>query len=154
MKVTRSYWLGLSSGFILSAMLALIISPLQGQALALQTSHTVPTPQNLQTQQNLSSASPVTPQDAVPNPGSTHAVQGPPSDTQNSTQIERNFVIPKGASSESIADMLVAQGLIKDKVAFIERAHQMGVESKFRAGTFNLSLGLTPEELIHRLVKN
>ena len=150
MKVTRSYWLGLSSGFVLSAMLALVISPLQGQALSLQTSHSLQTPQN---QQNQSSASSLSSQDALPNVGPTHTVQAPPLNAQNS-QIERSFVIPEGTSSERIADLLVAQGLIKDKVAFLEKAHQMGVESKFRAGTFNLSLGLTPEELIHRLVKS
>lgn len=150
MKVTRSYWLGLSSGFILSAMLAMVISPLQGQALSLQTSHSL---QNQQTKQTLSSASSLSSQGDLPNVGSTQTVQAPPLNTQNSTQIERNIVIPQGASSERIADLLVAQGLIKDKAAFLERAHQMGVESKFRAGTFNLSLGLTPEELIHRLVK-
>ena len=33
MKVTRSYWLGLGSGLILSAMLAVVLSPQQGQAV-------------------------------------------------------------------------------------------------------------------------
>ena len=154
MKVTRSYWLGLSSGFILSAMLALVISPLQGQALSLQNPTTLQTPQNSQTQENKSPTSPMTPQNAFSNASSAHTVQDPSLNTQNATKIELNFVIPQGASSERIADLLVAQGLIKDKVAFLEKAHQMGVESKFRAGTFNLSRGLTPKELINRLVKN
>ena len=154
MKVTRSYWLGLSSGFILSAMLALVISPLSGQALSLQNPNPLQTPQNSQTQENQSSTSTMTPPNTFSNSSAAQTVQGPPLNPQNASKIEQNFVIPHGSSSERIADLLVAQGLIKDKVAFLQKAHQMGVESKFRSGTFNLSLGLTPEELINRLVKN
>ena len=154
MKVTRSYWLGLSSGFILSAMLALVISPLQGQALSLQNPKTLQTPQNSQTQDNQSSTSTMTPPNTLSNASAAQTVQGLPLNPQNAIKIEQDFVIPQGSGAERIADLLVAQGLIKDKVVFLEKAHQMGVESKFRSGTFNLALGLTPEELINRLMKN
>lgn len=142
MKVTRSYWLGLGSGLILSAMLTLVISPQQGQAVIPQEPAPVPPVEQQATTQPLAQPS-----------VSTQPSQGQPPNTQSSTQIEQNFIIPKGASSEQIADLLVAQGFIKDKESFLVSAHQMGVESQFRAGTITLSLGLTSEELINRLLK-
>ncbi len=142
MKVTRTYWLGLGSGLILSAMIALVLSPEQGQAVTLPTPSPVPSVQQQETTQPLAQPS----QDQPPNtPSSTP--------TPTPTTTAQDFIIPKGTSSEKIADLLVAQGFIKDKASFLESVHQMGVESKFRAGTFTLSLGLTTEELIRRLLK-
>jgi len=140
MKVTRTYWLGLGSGLILSAMIALVLSPEQGQAVTLPTPSPVPSVQQQETTQPLAQPS----QDQPPNT---------PSSTPTPTTTAQDFIIPKGTSSEKIADLLVAQGFIKDKASFLESVHQMGVESKFRAGTFTLSLGLTTEELIRRLLK-
>jgi len=138
MKVTRSYWLGLGSGLILSAMLTLVISTQQGQAVMPQEPSSVP---------------PVKQQATAQPSIATQLSQGQPPNTQSSTQTEQNFIIPAGASAERIADLLVAQGLIKDKASFLVGAHQMGVERQFRAGTFTLSLGLTSEEVIQRLLK-
>ena len=138
MKVSRSYWLGLGSGLILSAMLALLISPQQRHATMPQEPYTVP---------------PIK-QPATTLPPVVAAKLADPSSTpQPSVSNQQSFIIPKGASSERIADLLVAQGFIKDKESFVVGAHQMGVESQFRAGTFTLSLGLTTEELIHRLLR-
>jgi hypothetical protein len=138
MKVTRSYWLGLGSGLILSAMLTLVISPNQEQAVTPQEPSSVPPAKQQATTQPLAGG----------------AKQADPSSTaQPAVSTQQNFIIPKGASSERIADLLVAQGFIKDKESFLVGVHQMGVESQFRAGTFTLSLGLTSEELIHRLLK-
>lgn len=153
MKVTRSYWLGLGSGLILSAMLILVISPQQGQAVIPQE----PSSGSAVHEQ----LSPIKEGANQPDPSpasqpivSNQTSQGASSNTQNpANTIEQPFVIPSGVSSEWIADLLVAQGFLKDKASFSERAHQMGVESKFRAGTFSLSRGLTPEELIQRLLK-
>jgi Predicted periplasmic solute-binding protein len=142
MKVTRSYWLGLGSGFILSAMLAAAIVPLQGQALNPNSSAMS---QNSQPQTNQTPLSSQTQQTIKPQEISPSA---------DSSSIERNFVIPQGSSLGWIADQLVAQGLIKNKMDFLATAHQMGVEVKFKAGTFKLSLGLTPEEIIRRLLKS
>ena len=154
MKVTRSYWLGLGSGLILSAMLTLIISPQQGQAVIPQEPPSVPpVKQQATTQPIAGEAKQADPPSTAQPSVSTQLSQSQPPNTQSSTQIEQNFIIPKGASSERIADLLVAQGFLKDKESFLVGAHQMGVESQFRAGTFTLSLGLTSEELIHRLLK-
>lgn len=136
MKVTRSYWLGLGSGLIISAMLTLVILPQQGQAV-------IP--------QELTSVPPV--KQEISQPLVAEKKADPLSVAEPTISAQQDFIIPKGASSEKIADLLVAQGLIKDKKSFLVDAHQMGVESQFKAGTFTLSLGLTTEELIHRLLK-
>ncbi|HZK85882.1 MAG TPA: ABC transporter substrate-binding protein [Desulfosporosinus sp.] len=142
MKVTSSYWLGLGSGLILSAMLTVVISPQKGQALIPQKPSSVAPV----VEKEITQTHPTT-QPSV----STELSQVQPPKNQSSTPIELNFIIPMGASTERIADLLIAQGLIKARKTFLAAAHQMGVEREFRAGVFNLSLGLTTEELIHRL---
>ena len=146
MKVSRSYWIGLGSGLILSAMLTLIFSSQQGKSIVQSDVNPKATiPSTEQTKQSHSSplfqSSESTPK------------QDSPSKAQISTQVDRNFVVPKGASAEQIADLLYAQDFIKDKGAFIEQTHQMGAERQFRAGAYSLALGLTEEELIRRLLK-
>jgi len=146
LKITRSFWLGLGSGLILSAMLAMLFSPLQPRPSDVSSVNpqTVP-PLTKETKQ--SDPSPLV-QSSESNPK-----ESLPPEHQSSIQIDRDFVIPKGASAERIADLLFDQEFIKDKEAFLARAHQMGAERQFRAGTFKLSLGLTEEELIYRLLK-
>ncbi|HZK54753.1 MAG TPA: ABC transporter substrate-binding protein [Desulfosporosinus sp.] len=139
MKVTRSYWLGLGSGLILSAMLVLVISPKQGQAVTPPATFPV---------------SPIQQQETTQPPQQQPAEDIPtPTPTLATAPTEQTFIIPKGASSEKIADLLVAQGFIKDKASFLINVHKVGAETKFRAGTFTLSAGLTTEELLGRLVK-
>ena len=139
MKVTRPYWLGLGSGLILSAMLTLVISPYQGQAVIPQEKTSVPPIKQQAT--------------PIPTVVEEEKQEDPPSIAQPSGSAQQSFIIPKGASSEQISNLLVSQGFIKDKESFLLSAHQMGVESQFRAGTFTLLLGLTTEELIQRLLK-
>jgi hypothetical protein len=155
MKITRSYWLGLGSGLILSAMLIQIISLQQGQAVIPQKLSSVsPVEQQVTTQSLAAGGAKQADPPSHTNPAnSPQPSQGQAPNLPSSTQIEQNFVIPKGVSSERIADLLVVQSLIKDKESFLAVARQMGVESQFQAGTYTLSPGLTLEELIHRLVK-
>lgn len=148
MKVTRSYWLGLGSGLILSAMLTLIFSSQEGnidvqKEVNPQVNPQVTIPLNEQTKKSdspLAQSTEFTPE------------QNLPPEAQVS-QVNRDFVVPKGASAEKIADLLYAQDFISDKGAFIERTQQMRAERQFRAGTFSLALGLTEEEIILRLLK-
>lgn len=153
MKVTSSYWLGLGSGLILSAMLALVISPQQGQAVILPAS--VPLVKQPVTNEPLAEEKKVDPPSTAQEGSiaSQPLADQPPSNTPSTTPIEKSFVIPKGASSTRIADLLLAQGFIKDKESFLISAKQMKVERQFIAGTFTLSLGLTSEEVIKRLLK-
>lgn len=147
MKVTRSYLLGLGSGLILSALLALIIPPLQGQAVIPQQTKTQSQGKETQKANSLAASNP------SPVSQQKQSSQDLSPASQGSSKIDQNFIVPQGASSERIADLLLKQGLIKDKKSFLMVAHQLGVESQFKAGTFTLSPGLTLEELIHRLTK-
>lgn len=153
MKVTSSYWLGLGSGLILSAMLALVISPLQGQAVIPPAS--VPLVKQPVTNEPLAEEKKqVDPPSTAPEGSvASQPLADQPAKTPSTTPIEKSFVIPKGASSTRIADLLLAQGFIKDKESFLISAKQMRVERQFIAGTFTLSLGLTSEEVIKRLLK-
>lgn len=162
MKVSRSYILGLGSGLILSALLTLVISPYQGQSSASKDAvPTQPVKQSLQspsdtgkssdTSSNDKSVLTQVPQVQTPKAQSTEMT---PSSPSNVVQTERDFVIPAGASADRIADLLLDQGFIKDKPSFLASAHRLRADSKFQSGKFTLAAGLTPEELIHRLLKN
>jgi len=114
MKVTRSYWLGLGSGFILSAILMGFISLYQGQAAMLAKPSV-----NSTVKQNKNSKLPQKTQSESSNPTQNSAQNFSAKSTSNSLNSatsDQNFVVPKGASAEQIADLLMAQGLIKDKV--------------------------------------
>lgn len=146
MKVTRSYWLGLGSGLILSAMMVLIFSP-QEEISDVQSI--------VNSQETLPMTEDTKQPDSPPLAQSFESTpkQNTPPTVLIPSPVNQDFVIPKGASAERIADLLFDQGFIKDKNAFLNFAHQMRAERQFRAGTFSLSLGLTEEELIHRLLK-
>ncbi|WP_407313823.1 endolytic transglycosylase MltG [Desulfosporosinus sp. SB140] len=155
MKVSRSYWLGLGSGLILSAMLTLVISPYQGYSPASnEAALTQSAKQQTSQPPTVETGKPSSKSSETNKPGSAQSSQAAPSPSPGVSQTERDFVIPEGASADKIADLLAAEGYIKDKATFLASARQLGAESKFRAGTFTLTLGLTPEELIHRLLKN
>ncbi|HBV88510.1 ABC transporter substrate-binding protein [Desulfosporosinus sp.] len=146
MKVTRSYWLGLGSGLILSAMMVLIFSPQEEIS-------------DVQSIVNSQEILPMT--EDTKQPDSPPLVQSSESTPKQNTPpmvkipspVDQDFVIPKGTSAERIAELLFVQGFIKDKDVFLNIVHQMRAERQFRAGTFSLSFGLTEEELIHRLLK-
>lgn len=140
MRVTRSYWMGLGSGLILSALLALVFYPPQGQALTPQT----PAVANSADQKTTPEVSNDT----------LKAEQSKVVELSAPTQSELEFVIPNGASAVQIADLLLAQGFITDKQGFLDSAHSNEVEKKFKAGTYTLSSGLTLEQLMGRLVQN
>jgi len=146
LKVTRSYWFGLGSGLILSAMLTLIFSPQQKISDVQSIDNSQATIPLTEQAEQSDASSPVQSSELIPK-------QNLLTEEQIPTQVNRDFVVPKGASAEQIAELLFAQDFIKDKAVFLERTHQMGAERQFRAGTFSLSLGLTEEELIHRLLK-
>jgi len=133
MKVTRSYWFGLGSGLILSAMLTVFFSPQQKNTDVQSIVNSQAIPMMEQTNPSVVS-SPVV-EETIP------------------TCVNRDFVVPKGTNAEQIAELLFAQDFIKDKAAFLEKTHQLGADRRFRAGTFSLSWGLTEEELIYRLLK-
>ncbi|AFQ42343.1 periplasmic solute-binding protein [Desulfosporosinus meridiei] len=164
MKVTRSFWLGLGSGLILSAIIVMFVSPhlrlnepsnvqtgiqsvtqsdIQSDNQSDQNS--MVSSSNTEQPSDIDPAQPIKTSESTPNDSSTGL--------QSSAQIERDFVIPKGANAERIAELLFSEGFILDKTDFLKQARLKRVERKFQAGTFKLSVGLTVEETINRLLK-
>ena len=64
---------------------------------------------------------------------------------------EVTFEVKQGEGLKVIAENLKKQGLIKNKIAFILKAKDMGVDSKLRYGTFVLNEGAGIETLLNQL---
>lgn len=146
MVITRSYWLGLGSGLIISALLISIFNPYlnQKQYATTKVQSSVPSVK----QENIPAVSIARdPKEAdIPTNQQTQNVV-------TDGQYQRDFVVPDGASAGQIANLLVSQGFIKDKADFLAVVQQMGVESKFSSGKFTLAFGLTTEEMVNRLIE-
>ncbi len=65
---------------------------------------------------------------------------------------EVTFEIKQGEGLKTIAENLKQQGLIKNKIAFILKAKDMGAASSLRYGTFVLNEGAGMETLINQLI--
>jgi UPF0755 protein len=63
------------------------------------------------------------------------------------------FVIPKGQSSQQIAQRLRQTGLIRSGLAFRAVVYQKGLQSKIQAGSFKLSPSFSTWELAQALTK-
>jgi cytoskeletal protein RodZ len=63
------------------------------------------------------------------------------------------FVVQVGQATSTIADNLVAAGLISSKAEFLSTVSSMGVESKLKAGTFNIQPGTSVTDIINILTK-
>jgi len=74
-----------------------------------------------------------------------------PVDTSN--QMTMTFVIPKGQSTQQIAQRLRQAGLIRSSLAFRVIVYQRGLQNKIQAGSFKLSPSLSVWELAQTLTK-
>ncbi|MDR1953904.1 MAG: hypothetical protein LBQ21_05445 [Clostridiales Family XIII bacterium] len=63
------------------------------------------------------------------------------------------FVIQSGQATSTIADNLVAAGLIASKAEFLSTVGSLGVESRLKAGTFNIQPGSSVTDIINILTK-
>jgi cell division protein YceG involved in septum cleavage len=63
------------------------------------------------------------------------------------------FTIPAGASAEKIADLLVNDHWITNKEEFLSFVTQKKLASKFQAGSFELTSGMSLEEIVNQLIK-
>jgi UPF0755 protein len=66
----------------------------------------------------------------------------------NRTIITKEINIPQGASTETIANILEENELIRSAVYFRILAKLQGVDSLFQYGDFSLNTGMEPEEII------
>lgn len=138
MKFSRSYLLGLGSGLILSALIAMVIpagnikfseetTQVNNQEVSLQDTQNneflneKPETENLEVKERLS---PVT----------------------------KVFIIPAGATAEKIANLLVEEGWITNKEEFLNFVKQKNLASKFQVGSYELTQGMSVEEIINQLI--
>ncbi|GIW63011.1 MAG: aminodeoxychorismate lyase [Patescibacteria group bacterium] len=68
-------------------------------------------------------------------------------------QITKSFVIKKGESLADIAKRLEAEGLIKNRLAFILVVKQLAIENKIQAGSFNLTASASAFDIAKSLTK-
>jgi len=62
-------------------------------------------------------------------------------------------VLPKGVTSEKIADILLAEGLIRDKKAFLAEVDKARLARKFKAGTYQIKSNATIAEILAILTR-
>ena len=56
--------------------------------------------------------------------------------------------IPDGSSASDTASILQSAGVVPDSKAFLSRAKTMGLDSKFQAGTYTFSSGMTLDDVV------
>jgi hypothetical protein len=147
MKISRQYLLGLGSGLILSALIALLFNPVRPvDNTSKESSQAVSSPQ---ADARPSSQEPIT-------SGQDSFSQEKPAEKsgpENSIQAQKSFVIPPGASADKIAQLLQTEGWIQNKADFLTLVKAQKLEKQFVAGTYELTPGLSIENIINQLIK-
>ncbi|MTI47016.1 hypothetical protein [Sporosalibacterium faouarense] len=75
----------------------------------------------------------------------------------DSTNVKTvTVVIPESSSGPTIADILINSGLIStsDKWTFLNRAVEMGLDTKFKPGTFEIKNDASFDTIIKTIAKN
>ncbi|MEA5024318.1 hypothetical protein SDC9_09429 [bioreactor metagenome] len=158
MKLSRSYILGLASGLILSALLAMVIPPVSinfagssppeqtgpdGNTPGSESQGEVPDPGEDENREGNNNPelpeNPVKPDETGENP-----VQNP--------QPSQTFVIPSGSTADRIAGLLLDEGWISSKDEFLDLVKQKNLAGRFQAGSFELIQGMDMEEILKQLI--
>jgi hypothetical protein len=79
-------------------------------------------------------------------PSTTEPVTEEPIDVKPAEKVK--FEITRGMTGYNIANVLLDSHLIDDVNTFIQRVEEMGLGSKLRSGTFNVSSNIPMDELI------
>jgi len=163
MRLSRDYLLGLGSGLVLSALIAILLfhAPPASTKQAAGTAQPGGSGaigkldaqnQDGQSQPNALSLNVLASgQPGAPGFGPEAAPAGSAA-THGQDQAVQVFVIPQGATAEKIADLLLNQGLLSDRQGFLTLVQEQGAASRLRAGTYQLQPGLTGQELLRRLL--
>lgn len=158
MKVSRSYLLGLGSGLILSALLAMVIPSVGinfAGGLAPAQVAPDPNPQGSETPANSGTDENAT-QDSDLNsesPSSNAEKEQSNLDDESNTQIKKTLVIPRGSTADRIANLLLAEGWIASKEEFLDLVKKENLASRFRAGSFELTEGMSNQEILEQLIR-
>lgn len=102
-----------------------------------------------------SAPEPTTAPTVTPEPTKAAAPVITPSPTAAPTVQEGKVTITVkgGMSSDDVTDMLEASGLLKDRKAFKKRLGELNMDSKLKIGTFEISKGLSNDEIIRILTR-
>ncbi|MBC7945331.1 MAG: endolytic transglycosylase MltG [Burkholderiales bacterium] len=68
-------------------------------------------------------------------------------------QLPLSFALEKGSSLRSIANQLVGHGIIGKPWQFITLAHVLGQAKKIQAGSYELTFGITPLQLLDKITR-
>ena len=68
--------------------------------------------------------------------------------TQTETSGVVSIVVEKNDTADAIAAKLVAAGLITDKQVFLYAVSTAGADTRLKAGTFDIYIGMTPEQIV------
>lgn len=160
MKISRSYLLGLGSGLILSALIAMVVPPVSiniaGDSTANQGNNQKANEETNQEndQDNY--------QDGNISGNENQGGQAPPNSTPANTNEQQEsidkpestavFTIPSGSTADKIADLLLAESWISSKEEFLDLVKERNLASRFRTGSFELSQGMSAEEILEKLI--
>ncbi|NMA68428.1 MAG: endolytic transglycosylase MltG [Desulfitobacterium sp.] len=162
MKISRSYLMGLGSGFILSALIALIMPP-----ITINFGSTPSPPQQgvIQEEEGANQKEPNQPNQDEPNEeesnqGTLDGVKGEgEAGAEKNIEAEKDaegekgtFVIPRGSTASQVAELLFEEEWISSKEEFMAVVEEKNLARKFRAGTFQLTKGLNIDELLDELI--
>ncbi|AGA68084.1 putative periplasmic solute-binding protein [Desulfitobacterium dichloroeliminans LMG P-21439] len=155
MKISRSYVLGLGSGLILSALIAMVMPPLSINL----SEDTPPAQQTTNPNPNVSeSENPSAESSQDQNTSESEGEESAKPPTEDTPKVESKdatapFMIPAGSTADRIADLLLAEGWIASKEEFLNLVKEGGLASKFRAGSYELSQEMNTEEILDQLIQ-
>ncbi|MCR6546267.1 endolytic transglycosylase MltG [Dehalobacterium formicoaceticum] len=138
MKISRKYFLGLGSGLIISSLIIFIMLGSGTWLSADEMEKFKAEYVSLQQENNSANNSQQKSSNEI-DPSLTQKIQ---------------FTVPSGAGAGKIADLLVQQGIITDKKAFLDAVDQLDMADKFQTGTFTLSKDQSELEIINILIKS
>lgn len=93
----------------------------------------------------------------LPASGSTStgsAAQPPAATTPAPSDEKMTIEIKSGSTGYAIAKLLVEKGLVKDTQTFIQRVEALKLGSKLKAGTFEVTAGMSLDDLIKVITGN
>lgn len=152
MKISREYMLGLGSGLILSALLILIFPPALTKTPGNKNNSDTAAAKSTAVTASPSSQTSEPPTSTVPT-AQTSAADKEKSSSETAAQVKKNVVILPGSSADKIAQLLQNEGLIQKKEDFMAVVKAKRLESRFKAGSYEIQTGLSLEDLVNQLIR-
>lgn len=81
-------------------------------------------------------------------PGKTDNPSNETNDNQGGSGLIATVEIPEGSFPSAIGDILITSNLIEDKNEFLNRAVELGLDTRLRSGTFEIEVGTSLDNVI------